>query len=444
MRIKTEYLGRVEGEAGVRFEIKNGRLAELKINIWEPPRFFEGMLVGRRYDEAPDIVARICGICPVSHMLTSIRAIEKAIWFEPGPETIAARKIMAYSQIASSHLVHLVMLALPDYEGKSSLMEMMSARDGAECGKNGETEKAKKTKKAKVKDLLKKFINVKEAFNGITQTFGGRALHPVSMVVGGFTSFPGEKEIDRLLSGLASAEDDLEDIAGLISELKPPRLETASELVCLSDDGGYAINGGRIVSDMGLDGTEEEYEELFEEKEASYSNAKKTRLRERGQIMTGALARVSLQSRWLGEKARKPAFSISLSSSSGKNPFNNIMAQAAELLHFWQECKKLLEASGAEKQKKQKFPGRPPAREGEGRALTEAPRGLLYHSYAIDRTGAIRKANIVTPTAHNYLAMEQDLRRLIEDNIDLPKERLKSLAGMLIRAYDPCFSCSVH
>ncbi len=432
MKIKTEYLGRVEGEAGFRFRTKDGRLEELEINIWEPPRFFEGMLVGRRYDEAPDIVARICGICPVSHMLTSIRAIEKAIHFEPGPETQAARKIMACSQIASSHLVHLVMLALPDYEGKDSMMELL-------------TEKGKDA-------FFKKFIRVKEVFNGITRAFGGRALHPVSMVVGGFTSAPGKKEIDGLLSGLASSESDLEDIIGTMSGLKPPRLETGSELVCLSDDGGYAINEGRIVSSMGLNAMEDEYEGLFEEREAAYSNAKKTTLTQRGQIMTGAMARVGLKSGRLGTKARKLAFSAGLVTETNtigknKNPFHNIMAQAVELLHFAQECKNLLEiarASAGTKAGTGPLRPSPPPREGEGKALTEAPRGLLYHSYTLDRMGTIRKANIVTPTAHNYLAMEQDLRRLIEDNINLPAEGLRSLAGMLIRAYDPCFSCSVH
>ncbi len=437
MRIETGYLGRVEGEAGVSFRIEDGRLTELRINIWEPPRFFEGMLVGRRYDEVPDIVARICGICPVSHMLTSIRAIEKAIGFEPGPETIAARKLMAYSQIASSHLVHLVMLALPDYEGdgKDSLMEVLRLP---------EMEK---------RDLLKKFMRVKEALNGITRAFGGRALHPVSMVVGGFTSLPGKKDIDGLLSALESAEGDIEDIAGMMSELKLPRFESASVMVSLSEEGGYAVNSGRIVSGAGLGGLEDEYEQLFEEKETLYSNAKKTAFKNGGQIMTGALARVRLQSRWLVHKARKMAAPL-VEGPPNKNTFQNITAQAVELLHFWQECKELLGAAAAslEGGRQRSLRGGPPAREGKGSALTEAPRGLLYHCYEIDRTGTVRKANIVTPTAHNYLAMEQDLSRLIEQsgpmeqNKDMPEEekRLKTLAGMLIRAYDPCFSCSVH
>ncbi len=439
MRIRTEYLGRVEGEAGVSFKIEGGRLKDLRINIWEPPRFFEGMLVGRRYDEVPDIVARICGICPVSHMLTSIRAIEKAIGFEPAPETLAARKLMAYSQIASSHLVHLVMLALPDYEGQgkgeNSLMEVLRLPDMEKSG------------------LLKKFTSVKEALNGITRAFGGRALHPVSMVVGGFTSLPGETETRLLISALGAAERDMEDIAEMMSELKLPQFESASVPVSLSEDGGYAVNSGLIVSGAGLEGQEDDYERLFEEKEALYSNAKKTSLKRGGQIMTGALARVSLQHRWLAPKARKPAFllvegppSQKNKNKKNKNPFHNITAQAVELLHFWQECKELLEAAAASLNQGRQKPlrGIPPAREGKGSALTEAPRGLLYHSYEVDRTGTVRRANIVTPTAHNYLAMEQDLSGLVEANIGMPEERLKGLAEMLIRAYDPCFSCSVH
>ncbi|MDA8085548.1 MAG: nickel-dependent hydrogenase large subunit [Nitrospiraceae bacterium] len=417
MKIKIDYLGRVEGEAGVEFEIRGGKLRRLRINIWEPPRFFEGMLVGRSFDEVPDIVARICGICPVSHMVTSIRAIEKAIGFEPDENVLLARKIMSYSQIASSHLVHLVMLALPDYYGRSSFMELLPGEEA----------------------LLKKFIRLKDVFNGITAAFGGgRALHPVSMVVGGFTALPDEGRIRGLRSGLPAAGEDMMDVFKTVSALELPDLKTDSELVALSEEGGYAVNKGRISSDMGLDGEEEDYERLFHEKEVPYSNAKKTAVRGRGALMVGALSRVSLHPDRLSESARKLALESGLAGKN-KNPFYNIRAQAVEIVHFTEECRALLD-------KVQSGTALPKLRpkEGEGAALTEAPRGLLYHRYAVDRRGVVRKADIVTPTAHNYLGIEENLRRLIENNIDKPAERIRLLAEALIRAYDPCFSCSVH
>ncbi len=418
MKAKTGYLGRVEGEGALEFEIHDGKLKRLKVNIWEPPRFFEGMLVGRRFDEVPDIVSRICGICPVSHMMTSIRAVEKAIGFEPDRGTIVARKLMSYSQIASSHLVHLIMLALPDYYGKGSLMELLPDKEVT----------------------LKKFIRLKETFNGITSAFGGgRALHPVSMVVGGFTALPNENRIRELRSNLLSSKDDLMDIFKTVSGLELPDLQTGSEFVSLSAEGEYAVNEGQIVSDMGLRGKEDDYETLFDEKEVPYSNAKKTVVRGRGPLMVGALARIYLQSDRLSENAKKTALEAGLIPDPVKNPFHNILAQAVEILHFAEGCQALLEIAKPETAYLKPEPG-----EGEGAALTEAPRGLLYHSYLIDRGGIVRKANIVTPTAHNYLGIEENLRRLIENNINEPVERLKLLAGMLIRAYDPCLSCSVH
>ena len=420
MKTKIGYLGRVEGEGGVEFEIQGGKLRRLKVNIWEPPRFFEGMLAGRRFDEVPDIVARICGICPVSHMVTSIRAVEKAIGLEPDENILLARKIMSYSQIASSHLVHLVMLALPDYYGKSSFMELLP---GAEA-------------------LFKKFIRLKDVFNDITAAFGGgRALHPVSMVVGGFTALPDEKRIHGLRSGLFAAGEDVMDVFKTVSGFELPDLKTDSEFVALSEEGEYAINKGRISSDMGLDGEEQDYGSLFYEKEVPYSNAKKTAVKGRGSLMVGALSRVSLQSDRLSESARKLALEAGFMPGPGKNknPFYNIRAQAIEIVHFTGECQALLDIV----QSRTAFP-KPVPKEGEGSALTEAPRGLLYHSYIIDRRGIVRKANIITPTAHNYLGIEENLRKLIENNMDKPAKHLQLLAEALIRAYDPCFSCSVH
>ena len=168
MKINVDYIARVEGEGSVNLDIKDGILKDLKLNIWEPPRFFEGFLFKRRFDEVPDIVARICGICPVSHMTTAIRALEKALGLSPSPEIINIRKIMTLSQILASHLIHIYMLAFPDYKGLKSISEMLPG----------------------FRPEIKRLIRIKEVVNNLTALFGGRPLHPVVMVVGGFTKLP--------------------------------------------------------------------------------------------------------------------------------------------------------------------------------------------------------------------------------------------------------------
>jgi coenzyme F420-reducing hydrogenase alpha subunit len=196
MKINVDYIARVEGESSVKFNIEGGKLKELKLNIWEPPRFFEGFLVGRKFNEVPDIVSRICGICPVSHITTSIRAIEKAVGFIPSLEIKNLRKIMSLSQIIASHLVHLYMLVLPDYY-KAELLY-------------GHEEE------------IKRLIRLKEAVNNVTALFGGRPLHPVAMVVGGFTKIPLRDEIGKIIKGLESIKGDAVDTVKMVSKLHYP------------------------------------------------------------------------------------------------------------------------------------------------------------------------------------------------------------------------------
>ena len=202
MRVNIDYIARVEGEGSVKLDIRDGKLNSLKLNIWEPPRFFEGFLKGRKFDEAPDITARICGICPVSHMATAIRAVEKAIGFTPSEEIVNLRKIMSLSQIAASHVVHLYVLALPDYYN----IKVITGRQ---------------------QEILR-LLRLKEVLNGLTGAFGGRALHPVAMMVGGFPKTPSREKIDDLIKGLDSIKDDVHETVKMIAGLEYPELETDS------------------------------------------------------------------------------------------------------------------------------------------------------------------------------------------------------------------------
>ena len=415
MKIDINYIARVEGESSVKLEIEEGKLKELRLNIWEPPRFFEGFLVGRKFDEVPDIVARICGICPVSHMTTAIRAMENAFGLTPSPEVKKIRKILALSQILSSHLAHLYVLALPDFFRLNSIVEMLP---------HFEKE-------------IKRFLRLKEAANSITALFGGRALHPVSMVVGGFTKVPSKADTEKAVKELESLHEDALETLKMASELKCPALENNAEFVALTGKGEYAINGGMISSTKGLNIKEHEYASYFIEDEVTYSNAKRTIIKDRGSLMAGALSRINLGFDNLLPDAKKASEDIGF--KGGGNPFLNNLAQAVEIVHAFQECAALLRGLSL----KDYFADFK-VREGTGSALTEAPRGMLYHYYEIDRRGVITKANIVTPTAHNFLNLEESLKKLVAENIDKPEDELILMCEMLVRAYDPCFSCSVH
>ena len=412
MKINVDYIARVEGESSVKFEIKNGKLKNLTLNIWEPPRFFEGFLAGRKFDEVPDIVSRICGICPVSHMTTSISAIEQAIGFTPSPEIKKIRDIMVLSQIAASHLVHIYALVLPDYRG----LDMLIGPDKE----------------------IKRLLRLKEAVNNVTATFGGRALHPVSMIIGGFTKLPSRNEIDQMIRRLEGVTKDAIDTLRMVSTLNYPKLKGDSEYVALFREDEYAINEGTIMSGSGIKAEIQDYYSYFQEDEVPYANAKRTILKGKAPVMVGALSRLNIKIDMLHPEARKAA-DIAGFITLGQNPFFNVIAQAIEIVHCIWKCIEMLSVLS---RKDFLMPVRPG--KGSGAAMTEAPRGLLYHEYEVNRLGVIEKANIVTPTVYNFLSLEENLKKLVNENIDKPVEKLSLLCEMLVRAYDPCFSCSVH
>ncbi|NCO67068.1 MAG: hypothetical protein COY75_07020 [Nitrospirae bacterium CG_4_10_14_0_8_um_filter_41_23] len=428
MKIKVDYIARVEGEGSVKFNIEGGKLKELKLNIWEPPRFFEGFLVGRKFDEVPDIVSRICGICPVSHMTTSIRAIEKAVGFIPSLEIKNLRKIMSLSQIVASHLVHLYMLVLPDYHR----LDMLFSRE------NPPSPPFTKGGKGGLLEEIKRLIRLKEAVNNVTAIFGGRPLHPVAMVVGGFTKIPSRDEIGKVIKGLESIKGDALDTVKMVSKLHYPDFRNNTEYVSIISKDDYAVNEGTIASSSGIEVEEDDYLSWFQEEEVPYSNAKRTVMKGRGSIMVGALSRLNIKFGMLHPEAKKAAEMIGFK-ILGKNPFLNNIAQAVEIVHGIWECIELLDAFSIGN-----YFFKVNVREGSGSALTEAPRGMLYHQYELNKKGIIERANIVTPTAHNFMSLEESLKKLVNENIDKPKNELSLLCEMLVRAYDPCFSCSVH
>ena len=386
------------------------------MDVWEPPRFFEGFLVGRKYYEVPDLVARICGICPVSHMLTALKALEKALGINPSQQTKSLRRLMALSQILASHLVHLYMLALPDYLGYESVVGMMPDY-GQEIGR---------------------LLRMKTVANDLTRAIGGRALHPVTTVVNGFTRLPSIGELRRLAEALKGIKEDALETVRLFANLPYPDLQSRSEYVALRNPERYAFTEGRVVSSEGLDFAEGEYGDYFQEEQVPYAMAKRSVVKGGGAFRVGALARVNLNFHQLSEVAKEAAGEVGFETPS-HNPFHNNLAQALEVLHCVDECVSIIEGLDL-KEEERAFA----VRAGEGGAITEAPRGLLYHKYCINDKGVVEGANIVTPTAHNVFNMEKDLRELAPSLLDLSEKEAALRCEKLIRSYDPCFSCSVH
>ncbi|HAR63606.1 MAG: hypothetical protein DKM50_01110 [Candidatus Margulisiibacteriota bacterium] len=413
-RIDIDYLARVEGETNIRIELEQEPAIELR--IFEPPRFFEGFLVGRKFDEVGDIVSRICGICPVSHMTTAILALEVAMNIKVTEQTKIIRRIMSISQIIASHLIHLYMLVMPDYYKRPGIVQMLPDF-GVE---------------------INRLMKIKTGINELTGLIGGRALHPVTHMPGGFTRIPAQNEFNSILTKLKQIKDDGKEVVKDMAALSLPEFHSDSEYVALGAEDEYAINGGQIISTFGLDIPVADYRSHFEESEVNYARAKYSIIKGRADFATGALSRLNLKFDRLNEETKQLAENIGFRVPDN-NPFHNILAQALEVFDGILMCIHLLENTPFHDEERNKV-----INSGEGGAITEAPRGLLYHWYRVDRKGIVTAANLITPTSHNFLNIENNLRALVKKNLDKDRETIQLLCEKLVRAYDPCFSCSVH
>lgn len=413
-KIEIDYLARVEGEASIEVQIDQG--PAIKLKIFEPPRFFEGFLVGRKYDEVGDIVSRICGICPVSHMTTAIQAVENAMQIRVSHQTKVLRKIMCISQIVSSHLIHLYMLAMPDYFGYPGIVEMQTKFD---------------------KQIMR-LMRMKEVMNELTALIGGRALHPVTHLPGGFTAIPSNEAFSCILKNLQRIRPLAKEVVKDVSRFKVPDFHSNSEYVALAAENEYALNEGRIISTKGLDIALQDYLEFFRESEVSYAFSKKSTIANRSSFMVGALARLNNKFDKLHNRTKALAKEISFQVPND-NPFHNMLAQSIEVVDGIEQCMQLIKSNTFEDEDIDIR-----IRPGEGGSITEAPRGLLFHWYKINKKGVVEQANLVTPTSHNFQNIEKDLKKLVAENKNRKRDQIRLLCEQLVRAYDPCFSCSVH
>jgi sulfhydrogenase subunit alpha len=415
--IRVPVLARVEGEGALEIDIAGGRIAALKLRIFEPPRLFEKLLEGRSFAEVPDLVARICGICPVAYQMSAVHALEAIFGIDPGPWVRAMRRVMYCGEWIESHSLHIHLLAAPDFLGVDSVIEM--ARDHPVEVRRG--------------------FRLQTLGNDLIRLFGGRSVHPVGVRVGGFHRPPTRDEVASLTERLRAALPDARALVAWTASLPVPADAQQFTCVALRHPEEYPMNEGRIVSDHGLDIGIDEYEAHFAERQVIHSTALHSLLR--GQpYLVGPLTRLNLNRDRLPE-----AVSEALDATAIRFPCNNlfhsIVARAAEIYYALLEAIRLLELY---EDPSASFVAAVP-RAGAGCGCTEAPRGLLWHRYETDATGAIRLARIVPPTSQNQARIEDDLRHSLEAlGLERDDDELRRRGEAVIRNYDPCISCATH
>jgi coenzyme F420-reducing hydrogenase alpha subunit len=415
--IKVDALARVEGEGGLTIRIKDGAVKDVQLRIYEPPRFFEAFLRGRRFSEAPDITARICGICPVAYQMSSTHALEMALGATVGGALRELRRALYCGEWIESHVLHVAMLHAPDFLGYESAIHMARDHPG----------------------VVKLALELKKVGNDLVTLLGGREIHPVNVKVGGFYKLPSEAGLRAMAERLRWAGDAALELTRLVSRFSFPDFEPDYEFVALRHPAEYPFNEGRLVSNRGLDLAVSEYEGHFREEHVAHSNALHSTLDGRGGYLVGPLARYSLNFDRLPERARDAAREAGLGPVC-RNPFKSIVVRCVETMFAVDEALRILE--------EYEPPPRPDVeivpRAGTGCGCTEAPRGILFHRYTLDEEGAILSARIVPPTSQNQKAIENDLRELVPRSLGLEEEELRWRCEQAVRNYDPCISCATH
>jgi sulfhydrogenase subunit alpha len=411
-------LTRVEGEGSLRLRVHRGVVEEAHLEIFEAPRYFERIVVGRTPDEVIDIVARICGICPVAYQMTAVHAFEHGLGVEIDPAVRALRRLLYCGEWIESHALHVYLLHLPDFLGYASALEMAhDHRPAVEAG-----------------------LTLKKAGNRLVELIGGRAIHPVSVRVGGFSRSFRRNEITALHGQLSEALEIAQQTVDLVAGLETPSFERDGRLVALRHPDEYPMNEGRIVSSDGIDIAATDWRTEFAEQQVAWSHALQARGRDGRAYLLGPSARITLAGDRLHPTAAAALARTGLAHEIAVNPYRSIVARAVELVDATAEALDIIDVY------------RPPAEAatpwtpGPASAAwaTEAPRGLIFHAYELDERGLVAHAQIVPPTSQNQAAIEADLAAFAPSVLDLPREQATHRIEQLIRSYDPCISCATH
>jgi len=416
-RISVDLLTRVEGAGALTLRSRGGELESCELRIFEPPRFFEALLAGRHGSEAPDITARICGICPVAYQMSACHAMENLAGVRVDGPLRDLRRLLYCGEWIESHGLHVGMLQLPDFLGYPDAIAM--ARDHPE--------------------LVRTALRLKQTGNRVMRTLGGREIHPVNVRLGGFYRLPTRADLDALVPGLEWALEAARELGERIAKLEFPDFHQDYELVALVHPDEYPFNEGRLVSTAGIDVPVSRYDQVLTEHQSPHSTALHTASARGDPVLMGPLARYALNHDRLTPLAHETAARLGLGDAVD-NPFRAICVRIVEIVFACEEALRILRRTGSAD-----APAVPvPLRAGTGYGATEAPRGLCYHRYRVDADGLITAAKIVAPTSVNQARIEADLRALLAGKLSRPDDELRFLCERAIRNYDPCISCATH
>jgi coenzyme F420-reducing hydrogenase alpha subunit len=418
VQVDIGQLTRVEGEGRLSLTVRDGQVTKAHLEIFEAPRYFERLVVGRTPDEVIDIVARICGICPVAYQMSAVHAFERLFGVELDPEVRRLRRLFYCGEWIESHALHIYLLHAPDFLGYPSAVELAADHP----------------------DVVERGLRLKRLGNRIVAILGGRPIHPVSVRVGGFSRAPRSAELDEIRGGLPEAIEDARETVRWAASLEPPWYEREPRLVSLRHASEYPMNDGRIASSDGLDLAPGNWGDAFDERQVPWSNALQAVGHDGAPYLLGPTARIALAGARLHPVAADALRETGLGDELRTNVFRSIVARAVELLHALAEASDILDGY------------RPPtaplapwtARAGVAAWATEAPRGLLFHRYEIGTDGLVHHAQIVPPTSQNQAAIEHDLAGFAPSVLALPHAELTHRLEQLIRSYDPCISCATH
>ena len=417
-RIEVGALARVEGEGALHLVLEGDRVVDLRLEIYEPPRFFEALARGRRADELPDLMARICGICPVAYQMSAVHAIEAAWNVAIDPSVRALRRLYYAGEWIESHLLHMMFLAAPDFLGFDDAMEIARRH----------------------RNHVERALRLRKLGNRILILLGGRSVNPVGVRIGGFHRVPTRAELRALGDELRPARAEAESLLRWFASLPVPSRPQDVELVALRHASEYPMNEGRIASSRGLDVAAADFDATFEEVQVPHSTALHARNRATGApYMVGPLARVTL-----GADRLSPAASAARASLAARferpDPAASVFARGIEVIQAIDDALAVLDADLP-------LPAetlQPTPRAGVGHAVTEAPRGILYVSLETDSAGDVKRLRIVPPTSQNQAQIEADLRGLVPRILATSEDEGRRLAEAAIRDYDPCISCATH
>jgi coenzyme F420-reducing hydrogenase alpha subunit len=419
-RIDIHHVTRVEGHGNIVVEVENGKMKECRFDVVETPRFFEAMLRGRPYLEASHITSRICGICATGHATASLRASEAALDVELSEQTKLLRKLVFHGEILDSHVLHAYMLVAPDFLGVGSVIPLATSH----------------------RDVVLRALKMKKLAGDLCAAISGRHTHPIAMTVGGFTHFPTATELNDLRQRLVDSRADVDATVDLFATLSWPKFERDTEYISLSKPDEYAFIDGEIKSSDGVSLPATRYTEVTNEYLVQHSSAKLTR-HKRDTYMVGALARFNNNYDQLHPRAKAAAKKLGIQPKV-TNPYLNTAAQVVEIVHCTEDAIRIIDELLARGIQPEKPAPAHPKKDARGVGVCEVPRGMLIHCYEIQADGNLSGADCIIPTNQNIANLEADMRSLVPQILNKPVEAMQLDLEMLVRAYDPCISCSVH